>query len=793
MRCATHVLGVVVVAVPAPLRAAPPRSDRCPHVTHGVVIDADLRTPVEGAVVVSSTGERSTRTSSDGSFALGGLCPGEHRLTVSRPGFATTHETVTVPSRGRLELELSYAMQSVTIFAPEIDPLADLGFDDQLEGEALLRTRGLGLADALSELSGVQVLRSGAVAKPVIDGFVGNRILILNDGLRHHAQLWSLDHAPEIDPFTAHRLTVIRGAEGVRYGADGLGGVVSVSPPPYLDPTQPGVSGEANLVGIWNGRQALGNLSVVGTVPDVPRLSLRLMGSAKRAASLDAPGYPLDNTGAQDLSGAAGARYMGRGFEVSLSVSHLDQRYGIFSGLRPTGAENLRRLIERGEPPGVERYERSYDLERPFSEVEHTFVRSAAALDLGPDARLRLLYGYQRNLRDEFDVTRRPTDLPQLRFELTSHALEMTFDHTLGPELSGVAGISGLFQQNDHEGERLIPDYDRWVGGAFLIERYSKGPLTLTAGFRYERQSMDTEQPARVAPNQRPPERFSLDFEAIQASLGVRVDPIRELTLELHLASASRIPTVDELFIDGRVPGEVFFVRGDPDLSPERTFNVGLAAAFEHPMLGVELTAFIHRIDDYIYRAPRLDAEGRPGFELLVTGLTPALEYRNIEALQAGGSLEVELRPLEWLRLRSRGAWVRARNLEDGTFLVNIPPDRYENRITLAAPTLGPFSAVEVFAESVYVARQSEFDPNADFAPPPPGYHLLNAGLAGTFSVGPQEVRASLELNNLLDTSYRDYLSRLRFFADEPGWSAILRFHVPFSASFGAAPTEDES
>ena len=54
----------------------------------------------------------------------------------------------------------------------------------------------------------------------------GNRLLIINNGVRQQGQQWGVDHAPELDANTAGRITVVKGAEGVRYGSEALGGVV---------------------------------------------------------------------------------------------------------------------------------------------------------------------------------------------------------------------------------------------------------------------------------------------------------------------------------------------------------------------------------------------------------------------------------------------------------------------------------------------------------------------------------------------------------------------------------------
>jgi iron complex outermembrane receptor protein len=47
-------------------------------------------------------------------------------------------------------------------------------------------------------------------------------------------------------------------------------------------------------------------------------------------------------------------------------------------------------------------------------------------------------------------------------------------------------------------------------------------------------------------------------------------------------------------------------------------------------------------------------------------------------------------------------------------------------------------------------------------------------------SLGKQTVRLSLGVRNLFNVSYRDYLSRYRYFIDDAGRDFVLRLHVPF-------------
>ena len=57
--------------------------------------------------------------------------------------------------------------------------------------------RTLSLANIASEIDGVTFISSGSnVERPVIHGFYGNRILVLNNYLKHGFQNWGDDHAP---------------------------------------------------------------------------------------------------------------------------------------------------------------------------------------------------------------------------------------------------------------------------------------------------------------------------------------------------------------------------------------------------------------------------------------------------------------------------------------------------------------------------------------------------------------------------------------------------------------------
>jgi iron complex outermembrane receptor protein len=86
------------------------------------------------------------------------------------------------------------------------------------------------------------------------------------------------------------------------------------------------------------------------------------------------------------------------------------------------------------------------------------------------------------------------------------------------------------------------------------------------------------------------------------------------------------------------------------------------------------------------------------------------------------------------------------------------------------APDVFPF-------ESVFEAGTSSTLPSSfDFAAAPDGYFLVGA------RAGMRLGRTSLQLGveNLLNTTYRNYMNRFRYYMDEPGLNITLRIKHNF-------------
>ncbi|MBK7577224.1 MAG: TonB-dependent receptor [Ignavibacteria bacterium] len=79
------------------------------------------------------------------------------------------------------------------------------------------------------------------------------------------------------------------------------------------------------------------------------------------------------------------------------------------------------------------------------------------------------------------------------------------------------------------------------------------------------------------------------------------------------------------------------------------------------------------------------------------------------------------------------------------------------------------------------VRQQTRYTPGEDYAPPPPGYLLADVSVGGMIDISEAvQSRLTISCTNIFNTAYRDYLSRYRYFADDPGRNLIIRFTTTF-------------
>ncbi|WP_147383270.1 TonB-dependent receptor [Pontibacter oryzae] len=775
-------LSVYVPQVLAQMLPAPALIDisqDCGLTISGKTLDHDSREVLIGATVYIPELDRAAVSDAYGNYHFHQLCQGSYTLRVTYIGYQ--QEDFPVKLTGSTARNLQLHADAKTLSTVEITGahLKEQAQSQQtLEGRELEQTRGLALAETLKGIAGVTTLQTGPnISKPVIHGLHSNRVLLLNNGVRQEGQQWGSEHAPEIDPFVASEMRVIKGAAGVRYGADAIGGVIIVEPKPLR--SVPGISGDLHLLGSTNNRQLATSAMVEGNLSKVPPLSWRLQGTLKKAGNATTPDYYLENTGLREQNFSAALGYNKEQFGAEVFFSQFNTKLGILKESHIGNLTDLLGAIARGKPSNADNVAFTYDISRPYQDVHHNLLKAKGFWQLGNAGKLEFVYGWQRNMRQEYDIQRSSPTKPSLQLILNTHTTETVFAHKPLGRFTGSVGVSSIYQRNVYEYSAFLPYFTGTTVGAFAIERWQKDRLQLEAGLRYDYKHLLVKR----LENDRELQKPEYDFNNVSGTIGAMYDVGYHLTFGLSATSAWRAPGANELFSQGVHHSAATYEEGDSTLTSEQAYNFELSTDYYGNLrLNGTLSLYHNYISNFIYLAPQ--AEPR----LTTRGAYPAFKYTQADATLTGADLSLNYTFVPGLKLESKTSVLYARNLDTDDYLVYMPSNRFDNSLHYDFGKIGEGSKVTdayVSVGGVYVAEQKRVPTKSeqDYAPAPAGYFLLTAKAGTTVHFGRQPVEISVTGNNLLNTVYREYLNKLRYFADEPGRLIMFHIRVPFNFS----------
>jgi hemoglobin/transferrin/lactoferrin receptor protein len=172
-----------------------------------------------------------------GEYCFAKLDAGTYDISVSVPGFERQSRTVDVREGASLkfELEVAHVSNGVTVTAMRGDGRDESEFPQAttiVTREDIMRRPSRILPDILREEAGIHVQQTTAgQGTPFIRGLMGNRILVMLDGVRFNQstfRLGPIQYMATIDPASVERVEIVRGPGSVLYGSDAMGGVINI-------------------------------------------------------------------------------------------------------------------------------------------------------------------------------------------------------------------------------------------------------------------------------------------------------------------------------------------------------------------------------------------------------------------------------------------------------------------------------------------------------------------------------------------------------------------------------------
>jgi len=124
--------------------------------------------------------------------------------------------------------------------------------------------------------------------------------------------------------------------------------------------------------------------------------------------------------------------------------------------------------------------------------------------------------------------------------------------------------------------------------------------------------------------------------------------------------------------------------------------------------------------------------------------------------------------------------------------LINIPPVNIKNEVIYTKPEL---NNLRLKLQSEYVFKQNEFPNNnfeifipqtetmelVDVSSTPSAYHLLNFSSSIDFKINKEAaLTVGFDVSNIFNTSYRNYLNRLRYYADDLGRNFLINLKINY-------------
>ena len=775
----------------------------------GYVIDLHDNSVLENAVLKIVDSKKYVVSDENGYYKFENLCSGNYQIEVSHIQCNTLKKKIDLNQNTTLNFTLEHHLESlneVLLKGELFNNKNKSAIASQISHETIDQFSNATLGDALATLPGISSLNTGnSIVKPVIQGLHSSRVLIINNNVRMEDQQWGVDHAPSIDINSAANITVIKGSSALEYGGDAIGGVIIAEP--QKAPLKDTLMGKTILTGISNGRG--GNISTNLIKAYENGFYFKAQGSLKRMGDLETPDYVLSNTGVKEQNLALGFGFNKINYGFDVFYSRFDTEIGILRASHIGNVSDLVRAINSLDPNFIDDF--TYTINSPSQDVIHQIIKFNGFKKFKDFGKLEFQYAFQNNRRKEFDVRRGDrSGQAALDLELKTHNIIAKLNYDKLDNFSSKFGVELTYQDNFANPEtgvrRLIPDYEMYKIGSFWTADYQfTEDLFLNAGLRYDFTHIDALKFYRTSRwNERNyQEDFAdiivedfgtqlltnpkFDYHNFSANIGLQY-LFKDWEWNTNLGLATRAPNPSELFSDGLHHSIANIELGDLRIVSEQSFKISTEFIRSFNKWNFNVSPYLNYINDFILLEPN-------GIEQTIRGAFPIFAYRQTDARLYGIDVSLGYEFKKDFNFNSNFSYVNGRDLAREEDLINMPPINWQNSISYG---IEKWHNLNLFLSSQLVFEQTRF-PDDDFttpilntetgdfeevlveiSQPPDAYHLMNFRAEMPFELNFAKLQVALSVNNVLDTSYRSYLNRQRFYADEIGRNFLLQLKLNY-------------
>ena len=725
----------------------------------GQVLDERSHTPLAGVTVSVMPDRRdlpvTTRTNAKGRFQLDDVPEGHQTLQFAQTDYQQFGQIVdvseTTPEIKILLKRDAFQLKKVQVFGSSGDTSQFEKTTDLVLNEVSLQKQlGMTLADTLADEVGIAQRTMGrAVARPVIRGLGGDRLLILENGERTgDKSASSADHAVAFDPVSAERVEITRGPASLIYGSSTLGGVVNIKRNSIPD----AVPQRADIHLTFHGESVnSGRTANTGFVVPLGDFVGAVEWNRRIAADTQTPLGTLENTSLSTLNFSTGASVVKPWGYAGISGGSYQSDYGI-PGSPEGHLSGVNIVLDR------QRYE---------GQLEYRFGTATSA---GKSSsfysptwikKIKLQSAYTRYQHQELEANGTlGVEFGVLTYNVSAMAYVLD---------NAIAGVWGEYRDHATGGFYWTPHTREFALAGFYINQRNFDRFTLQGAIRYDVRRAEPFRPGTVI---RAGVVKRRDFHGVSGAASGIYHWSDRFSTGATLMKTFRAPGIEELFSDGPHLAVYSYEVGNAELGAEQGYGSEVFAQYAADRLKLNLALFRNQIQGYLTPTNTGEKEWGSGS----AGWLWIYQYMGHDVIMDGVEMRLNAEVIPGLQAQLDMSYVNGTIAASGQPLERMPPLNGKLSVRGELFAREPFD-IDVHLTTRFAASQTQL---GEFEEPTDGYLVYDAGCYLNLSWWKLQHLVVFEIENLLDTPYHAHLSRIKSVMPEPGRNVKLLYKVDF-------------
>jgi len=712
----------------------------------GRIQSSENKKPLQSVNIVIPNLELGSTTDINGQFTINNLPLDNIELEISILGYRDTTLFLQIDNSlvnlGNILLDpeiLHFEEINVEVHS-DLEPTSSLS-SISMSGKKMQENMKGSVAQTLKNELGVAIQSMGqGTTRPILRGYSGDRFLITENGFETgDLSHTSVDHALSMDLGGVEEIEIIRGPRSLLFGSNTISGVVNVD-----KNSMPEVKFDhfhSYFTSAYNSGNK-GFFNNISFIAPMNKNDFRFSFQTRKADNEMTPIGELKNTSLKNTEWFFGLRRYNDGRRGTVTIENIKMNYGIpgspeghISGVdlqmnKTTQKFNYHQDIDF---KGFE----TFDIDQKFTRYDHSEFES----------------------NKDFAAVRLAQDIFFIQSKITGLKREL-----------GAAVQYRLFKAG---GFYWTPNTSESNFSVFGFREKELFGLTGQVSFRGEYSIIDPKiNKGAIFSNIDGNSVAMKNFGFLSISAGL-IKSWKNLQFSSTIMRTGRTPGIEDLFSDGPHLGSYSYEIGNPDLDFEETFGLENSMQYQKDKFFLLLNGFFNKSPNF-HQYMKMGNGYIPGSDWIEwgsgsTGWLYKYQMRGVQTEISGGEVQMGYKG-KTIDITTDLSFVRGKNISDNDNIAFMPPDK----IGLLFST----KSNKHLTGSVRISKVLDQKNISEFETITPGYLLIDFFGSYTFGAREGTHRLVFQINNLLDETYYNHLSKIKSIMPESGRSFSLQYRV---------------